>query len=115
MSTSEQQSIPEPEDHVDDRAPYKRTGLSTVLFGLLMLGLGFVLGFIGRGAVTPVAPKPMARATSLVVGGAVTPTPNTADQAARRTTLMNAVVAQARHFKGDPNAPVTLIEFSDFQ
>jgi protein-disulfide isomerase len=29
--------------------------------------------------------------------------------------LMDAVVAQTRHFKGDSNAPITIIEFSDFQ
>jgi protein-disulfide isomerase len=29
--------------------------------------------------------------------------------------LMTALVAQTRHFKGDPEAPVTIIEFSDFR
>jgi protein-disulfide isomerase len=29
--------------------------------------------------------------------------------------LMDAVVAQTRHFKGDPNAPVTIVEFGDFK
>ncbi len=29
--------------------------------------------------------------------------------------LMVALVAQTRHFKGDPEAPVTIIEFSDFR
>jgi len=46
--------------------------------------------------------------------------PNTSpeDAAARRAAaqrLMEMLIAQTRHFKGDPNAPVTMIEFSDFQ
>ncbi|MEW6287369.1 MAG: thioredoxin domain-containing protein [Chloroflexota bacterium] len=31
------------------------------------------------------------------------------------TQLVESVVARTRHFKGDPNAPVTIIEFGDFQ
>jgi protein-disulfide isomerase len=30
-------------------------------------------------------------------------------------TIMDFVLSDARHFQGDPNAPVTLIELSDFK
>jgi len=36
-------------------------------------------------------------------------------QPATQPTMMDLVVGQTRHFKGDPDAPITIIEFSDFQ
>ncbi len=38
-----------------------------------------------------------------------------ADMEARRQALMDALIAQTKHFKGNPDAPVTILEFSDFQ
>jgi len=32
-----------------------------------------------------------------------------------QTEIMDYVLSQARHFKGSPDAPVTIIEFGDFQ
>jgi len=37
------------------------------------------------------------------------------DRAAMQKAVMDAVLDKARHFDGDPNAPVTLIEFGDFK
>jgi protein-disulfide isomerase len=39
------------------------------------------------------------------------PTPSDA----QRAELMDFLVADTRHFKGDPDAPVTILEFSDFR
>jgi hypothetical protein len=77
--------------------------LTTLVVGL---AVGMLAGFFGRPLVTP---RPLNNPT------VVTPE-EAADQA---TTLpagvMKAVVAQTRHFKGDAQAPITIIEFGDFQ
>jgi hypothetical protein len=55
------------------------------------------------------------------VAAADTGNPSAASEASQPAStpstaaLMDAVVTQTRHFKGDANAPITIIEFSDFQ
>lgn len=41
--------------------------------------------------------------------------PQAANDGAATPTLMEFVMADARHIQGDPNAPVTMIEYSDFK
>lgn len=65
----------------------------TMLVGVVMLFMGIMIGYLGRG---PAAPS------------------NQANQP-KPATLMDSIVSQTRHFKGDPKAPVTMVEFSDFQ
>ncbi len=70
--------------------------------------VGLLGGYFGRPLLLPqpspgVASSPAEAAAS------------SQDQPANPDELMAFVVGQTRHFKGDPNAPVTLIEFSDFQ
>ena len=74
---------------------------------MLVVGLavGMLAGFFGRPLMTPrslnnpavVTPGETPGPVVLPAGGA------------------EAVVAQTRHFKGDAKAPVTVIEFGDFQ
>jgi hypothetical protein len=87
----------------------------TILSALAMLLIGITLGYTARPMLDP-APAP----TPVVI--VVTPAPNTDANAAaaltpttKRATLLDAVIAQTRHFKGNTNAPVTIIEFGDFQ
>lgn len=91
---------------------------------LITLVVGLVLGYVARPAVetlfpgneTPAAPAPSA--TSPAVAGAPTPAASpTADptQEAMLDQLNQMVLEQIRHFKGDPNAPITVVEFADFQ
>ena len=58
---------------------------------LIMLALGIIIGFVGHWLIAP--------------GGTSGTSGSPFDMA----------VAKTRHFKGNSNAPVTLIEFSDFQ
>ena len=112
----------------------------TLLIGLVMLLAGGVIGYLSRPSLAQwLAPEPTRRAevvitvvastaalpeaqatlasvaptaTPNVVAVTPPPTPDTSAQAAQ---LMSSLIAQTRHFKGDPAALVTLIEFGDFQ
>jgi hypothetical protein len=84
----------------------------TLIAGLLV---GVLVGYAGRPLVTPQATPPTPVASP---SGANLPTTSNATPPASNpsaATLMDSVVAQTRHFEGDPNAPVTIIEFGDFQ
>jgi hypothetical protein len=84
-----------------------RTWLMVGLVGLIMLVAGALLGYIGRGEFGPEAQAAKATSDAQAVL-AVT-------QAAANANLMDYLAQNTRHFKGDPNAAVTIIEFSDFQ
>ncbi len=88
------------------------TPLATLVAGLV---IGVLIGYAGRPLVTPqpLSPTPVAPASGAdpPAAGDATPSARNADV----SSLMEAVVAQTRHFKGDPNAPVTIVEFGDFQ
>jgi len=104
----------------------------TGLIGLIMLLLGIIIGYLSHPMVTAyVMPAPP------TVVGTSTPAPTTAPvvtqapastevslvdtqatsvaRATQMAGLMGAVLPRVRHFKGNEAAPVTLIEFGDFQ
>jgi hypothetical protein len=78
-----------------------------ILVGVAMLAIGLVLGYVGRGAYGPEAIS--AKATSAAVAAAIQ------TRASTNKEVMTMLIGATRHFKGDANAPVTIIEFSDFQ
>ena len=88
---------------------------ATPVIGLVMLAFGLLAGYYARPIldppVTPVAQVPASESSSSA--SAEQPAPE--DQAARQQQLMEVVISRTRHFKGNANAPVTLVEFSDFQ
>jgi len=88
---------------------------ATPIVGLVMLALGLFAGYSARPIldppVTPVAEVPASESST----SASAEQPVTEDQEARQQQLMEVVLSRTRHFKGDTTAPVTLVEFSDFQ
>jgi len=80
---------------------------ATPIVGLVMLILGLFGGYAIRPLLNDQSGQPN-------VSLRQQPSPDGAG-AASNPQLMEYLVSQTRHFRGDPDAPVTLIEFSDFQ
>ena len=72
--------------------------LVTLTLGALLLLVGFGAGYASRPVLDPPAPALPQGAASSSAGA----------------NLLDLVTAQVRHFKGKANAPVTIIEYSDF-
>jgi len=92
---------------------------ATPIVALLMLAIGLLGGYFGRPLISPqsesenlTAALPQDQGETTVQSPAA-PQPTVDD--ASRQEVMDFMVSQTRHFKGDPDAPVTIIEFSDFQ
>lgn len=89
----------------------------TPLVAVILLAAGFGAGFFVRpltGTAAPPAPEGAAAPASAAESAAPTDAPDPTREA-QRQALMAAVTQNTRHFRGDPSAPVTMIEFSDFQ
>lgn len=95
---------------------------ATPIVGLLMLVAGLVGGYL----IYPVISEQLAAETPIAAAptnppSGEAPTANPPSQAAvtqapvNLQEVMDYLVPQIRHFKGDPEAAVTIIEFSDFQ
>lgn len=111
--TPQKETRPEPAAVRDSAGARQRPALvitvqswATPLVGVVMLALGLLAGYFGRPLLAP-EPAPQAEAA--------VPAERPESQAAAQAEIMEAVVGQTRHFKGDAGAPVTIIEFSDFQ
>jgi hypothetical protein len=90
---------------------------TTPIAAILMLVAGLFAGYYGRPFLSPEM-RSVAVEGNTSTGSSsapiTIPTPDS-DRTAQQQELMSAVVEQTRHFRGDPDAPVTIIEFSDFQ
>ncbi len=85
---------------------------ATPVAAVVMLAVGLLAGYYLRPILDPpAAPAPVpVEGASTEAGEQVS-----AEQLARQEALMDAILPRVRHFKGDEGAPVSLIEFSDFQ
>jgi len=84
---------------------------ATPIVGLVMLVLGLLVGYYMR-------PLILAQSSNATIGSSIITTAAAipaADQSEARQNLMASLIPKTRHFRGDPNAPVTMIEFGDFQ
>ena len=80
---------------------------ATPIVGVVMLVLGLLVGYY-------LHPLILAQSSNATTASIVTP-PGSTDPSAAQQNLMASLIPKTRHFKGDPNAPVTIIEFGDFQ
>jgi protein-disulfide isomerase len=84
-----------------------------LLAGLLVgAAFGYRAGQAQRDPVQVVVTATPGPAVQTGVPSAETPTDK---EPARTKSPMDVVLADARHFQGSPEAPVTMIEFSDFK
>jgi len=90
----------------------------TPVVGLLMLVIGLAAGYFLRPMLTPAeaeAPPPLAAAPTAATTSQPDSAAQTTEQPANLQELMDYLLPQIKHFQGDEQAAVTIIEFSDFQ
>ncbi len=89
---------------------------STPIIGIVMLVAGIFGGYYGRQIISPNTSLPAGEDIDPVISSYSPPTAPTSseDLAAIQQEFMVAVVEKTRHFRGESDAPVTIIEFSDF-
>lgn len=113
-----------------EETPQSTTNGSAAALGLIIAAaflLGLALGFFGRPAliqdlpiqvvVTVVPNEPEAVQANNQMTETEQSTSSTTNQEVSTgptPTIMDFVLSDARHFQGDNSAPVTIIEFSDF-
>ena len=99
---------------------------ATPIVGVVMLIFGLAGGYFLRPVLTedpnptPVAVSEQNTNPEAAPSNVQPPVNEQQQQApqadpADREALMAALLPEVRHFKGNPDAPITLIEFSDFQ
>lgn len=85
---------------------------ATPIVGVVLLVVGLLAGYFGRPLISP---PPASEAAGEAPMSVQTEAPQPTMDPETRQQLMAYLLPQVRHFKGEAEAPVTIIEFSDFQ
>lgn len=99
---------------------------ATPIIAALLLVLGLAAGFFapalldlareaGLGGPTATATEPAVAAAPEIPDAPSVTEERTEVTDEQRREIMDLMIGLTRHFKGNPDAPVTIIEFSDFQ
>ncbi len=122
--TDEEEEEKEGDDEEAPRRVRMRTRtnwLLTVIVGLGALMLGGMGGYLVHSAQTAPSIEKLASLEREATVTAATAATVTAQQKTQQQptpdmkALLAELVSKTRHFKGDAKAPVTILEFSDFQ
>lgn len=105
-----------PDNNVAQAPSRSKNYLGWGLFLLAGLLVGAAFGYrLGQEQREPVQVVVTATPGTAAQAGAPSAETLTDKEPALPRSLMDVVLADARHFQGSPNAPVTMIEFSDFK
>ncbi len=96
----------------EDTVTFKKSHFYSALV-VLAFAAGVLVGFFAWGRNPVIMAAPQATALPQAVPTTIQFTP-TVDPAALEK-IMDQAVEQTRHFKGDENAPITMVEFADYQ
>lgn len=95
------------EEEAPDTTADRIKPTAIILVGIVALFIGLALGYLGRGMFGPEARS--ANSTATVAAAAVE------TRAAMNKQVMDLLISETKHFIGEESAPVTILEFSDFQ
>lgn len=82
---------------------------------LLAVALGAVLGYLARPALEPAIPSTTGALTPAESGASVAATPVVAAPTTQAPANVVDIVQAGGHSQGSPDAPVVIVEYSDFQ
>jgi len=105
-------SLPEEPSTVIDRDRLGDWLQSKPVFGAIMLVIGLLVGYVGRPALEA---QPTVTASAPVSSSSVSGVQGPVALPQSQEELLPYLISQTRHWRGSPDAPVTLIEFGDFQ